>query len=230
MARQLRGQSTVGARLKKEREALGIELTQVEEATNIRRSYLLALERGTPARLPEIYWLGFLRQYAVFLKLNPDELVSELQKEVEPHLVSAHLRFAPKRVTDSRTIDLTARNLFLVGAAVFVSVVFGLIGLQLYRFAGMPSITITSPASRFVLAPEGDVAFAGKVERQQEFLLNNQPVTITPQGEFTQTLHFPPGVSTVELVAIGRQGRTNRRLITVSVPQPTAREQSTISN
>ena len=64
----------LGERLRQAREAKGISLEQAEEGTKIRRRFLEALEAEDYGQLPgEAYVRGFLRNYAYFLGLNPDE-------------------------------------------------------------------------------------------------------------------------------------------------------------
>lgn len=66
----------IGSVLRQRREALGITVDQVQEATKIRSRYLLALENDEFSQMPaEIYALGFLRAYARYLGLDGEALV-----------------------------------------------------------------------------------------------------------------------------------------------------------
>jgi len=76
---------SIGERLRQRRESLGRSLKDVENATKIRVRYLEALERDDMAALPaEVYALGFLRSYARYLGLEPEELVSAWRRLREP--------------------------------------------------------------------------------------------------------------------------------------------------
>jgi len=67
----------VGQWLRETREGKGISLAEVEEVTRIRQKFLAALEADDYAALPgEVYVRGFLRNYATFLGLNPDEVLA----------------------------------------------------------------------------------------------------------------------------------------------------------
>jgi cytoskeleton protein RodZ len=75
---------TVGQKLRQARQARSLSLEQVAEATYMRPRYLQALEDGDLDVLPSITQArGFLRSYADFLGLNPDELLAELPREME---------------------------------------------------------------------------------------------------------------------------------------------------
>lgn len=70
---------TLGQRLRKAREAKQLSLAAVEEATRIRRQYLEALEADQYDALPGTVFLrGFVRNYALFLGLDPEELLALL--------------------------------------------------------------------------------------------------------------------------------------------------------
>lgn len=62
----------LGDLLRNTREAKGLSLQQVEEGTKIRHAYLQALEEEAFDRLPAaVYVRGFLKNYALFLGLDP---------------------------------------------------------------------------------------------------------------------------------------------------------------
>ena len=77
-----------GAMLKKAREEKGWSYQDVEKVIKIRVRYLQALEQEEYSVLPgETYTKGFLRSYAKYLALDPEEIISlynsSRQKEVE---------------------------------------------------------------------------------------------------------------------------------------------------
>lgn len=100
------GDRTLGALLKAARDGKGVTLPAAEKATRIRQRYLEALEENRSEDLPEpVFVKGFIRNYAIFLGLNPQEMldlyrserglkkeVADVQPEIEP------LR-TPSRVT-----------------------------------------------------------------------------------------------------------------------------------
>lgn len=66
----------IGDTLRNAREARKLTLKDVSKETNIVVKYLEALENEEFDKFPsETYLLGFLRSYAEFLRLDPDELV-----------------------------------------------------------------------------------------------------------------------------------------------------------
>jgi len=79
----------LGELLRATREAKGVSLAEVEEATKIREKYLAALEAEEFDVLPgEVYVRGFLRNYAIYLGLDPNDVLALRgypTSEVEEH-------------------------------------------------------------------------------------------------------------------------------------------------
>ena len=70
----------VGSRLREAREQQGLSLEQAEETTRIRRVFLEALEEERFDVLPgDVYTSGFIRNYAQFLGLDPQELLASFR-------------------------------------------------------------------------------------------------------------------------------------------------------
>src|SRR5580765_1587347 len=69
-------------RLYAARERKGVDLYRAERDTKIRARYLGALERGDYKELPgAVYTKGFLRNYALYLGLDPDEVLNHWRRE-----------------------------------------------------------------------------------------------------------------------------------------------------
>ena len=72
----------ISTRLRLAREARGVDLFRVERDTKIRVKFLSALELGLFSELPaEVYARGFLRNYASYLGMDPDEAWEEWRRE-----------------------------------------------------------------------------------------------------------------------------------------------------
>ena len=73
---------SLSERLYAARKRKGVDLYRAERETKIRARYLGALERGDDADLPGgVYTKGFLRNYALYLGLDPDEALSQWRRE-----------------------------------------------------------------------------------------------------------------------------------------------------
>jgi cytoskeletal protein RodZ len=75
----------LGTWLRQRREELGISLDQAEADTRIRARYLEALEGEDFEALPDpVVGRGFLRNYAAYLELDPQEAASRFSQFVPP--------------------------------------------------------------------------------------------------------------------------------------------------
>src|SRR5688572_1471155 len=74
----------VGETLQLARERKGVDLYRAERDTKIRLRYLSALEDGAYEDLPApVYTKGFLRNYAIYLGLDPEEILERWRDEME---------------------------------------------------------------------------------------------------------------------------------------------------
>ena len=75
--------SELGQTLRTAREELGLSLEQVQEATKIRKQYLIAIEEGDYSALPGSFYVrAFVKNYAEAVGLNPEELLSYYKHEL----------------------------------------------------------------------------------------------------------------------------------------------------
>lgn len=70
--------STLGTIVRQRRTEMNLTLKEVETATSIRMNYLQAIENDQAQRsIPPVYAQGFVRQYAIFLGLDADQLLRD---------------------------------------------------------------------------------------------------------------------------------------------------------
>lgn len=74
----------IGQRLRAAREALDLSISQVEQRTRIRARFLEALEAGDYSSMTQVQAQGFLRNYARFLGLDIELLLSEIEDDKGP--------------------------------------------------------------------------------------------------------------------------------------------------
>lgn len=91
----------IGAVLRSQREKLGYSLKEISEATRIRKTFLESLEDNQFTDLPgHVYVVGFIKSYALYLGLDCDSLLAELE---EPETSSAPRSLASVPITKSQS-------------------------------------------------------------------------------------------------------------------------------
>ncbi len=127
----------LGNMLRTARAEKGVSLAQAEAATMIRRSYLEALEDDEYALLPgSVYVKGFLRNYAVYLGLDPSHVLSIYHREYpdQSQQVVAPATIKPRGTSQLITGGTLAGVLLIVVVAVFGTYVFRQV--EAFRQAG----------------------------------------------------------------------------------------------
>jgi len=148
-------------RLVAARERKGVDLARAERDTKIRARYLAAIERGDYRELPgAVYTKGFLRNYAIYLNLDPEDVLRQWRRERGDQLPTEPVVVAPKAILETPR-PLTFSPSVVVAAMMTVAVVFFGIYLasQLMRFAKPPTLEVVSPASAVVEAPESATTY-----------------------------------------------------------------------
>jgi cytoskeletal protein RodZ len=130
------------------RERKGVDLYRAERDTKIRARYLAALERGDYKELPgPVYTKGFLRNYALYLGLDPDEVLLQWRRERgDPREGEKPVIVVPRPIATPRK-GLAFSPAIVVAALMTLAIIaFGAyLGVQLLRFAKPPTIAVTEP-------------------------------------------------------------------------------------
>ena len=144
-------------RLVAARERKGVDIYRAERDTKIRARYLEALEHGDYRELPgAVYTKGFLRNYALYLGLDPEEVLLQWKHErgdaaipAEPVLAVPKPLAAPRQgLTFSPVVVVAALLTVLIGVfAIYM-------GIQLVRFAKPPTLEVTNPSQLVIDVPE----------------------------------------------------------------------------
>ncbi len=142
------------------REAKGVDLLRAERETKIRRQYLSAMERGAWEELPAgVYARGFLRNYAIYLGLDPDEVLAAWARErgevpVEPSIVVPRPIEAPRKGVVLGPGIIVA-GLVTLGALAIIAY----IGFQLLRFSEPPTLSVTDPPAAVTEVAEDTTSY-----------------------------------------------------------------------
>jgi cytoskeletal protein RodZ len=148
-------------RLYAAREIKGVDLYRAERDTKIRARYLSALERGDYKELPgAVYTKGFLRNYALYLGLDADEILEQWRRERGNPRETPQAPVAPRPLAAPRK-GLTFSPFIIVLALMTVGVLIfaAYLGVQLLRFAKPPTIAVTQPSTAVVDAEDNATSY-----------------------------------------------------------------------
>ncbi len=232
-----RDPTKLGEVLRTAREAKFIDLARVERDTKIRVRYLSALERGEYRDLPAaVYTKGFLRNYGLYLGLDPEYLVDlyRLESGSAVDRPMGPMRPRPIAAGQGRSLVVTSGAVAAVILTVLVlAFVVYLVG-EFVTFARTPDLRITDPAGDLASYIGAEYTIRGVTEPNStvttQGLRQNPTTTADGQGAFSVTVGLVPGANVITLVAsdplTGRDSAAVRRTITVvqkgASPPPSA--------
>jgi cytoskeletal protein RodZ len=217
--------------LRAARERKGVDLYRAERDTRIRVRYLAALERGDYRELPgSVYTAGFLRNYALYLGLDAEEVLGLWRRE------RGDLTRTEPSIVVRRTLPSAARTLSvspsIVVAALMVVVVAALgiyLAIQVLRFAKPPFLEVLRPTSALVEADESDTTYdiqgrsiaGGTITITTPGREQPYRTTALADGTWSITVDLRRGQNKFEVSAVdpetGREA-DSRRVVQVNVP------------
>lgn len=128
----------VGNVLKEARIAKGLSLEEIQEQTKIQKRYLLAVEEDNLHLLPgKFYARAFIREYALAVDLNPDDLLGEAEIEVPKEITKNNVTYSRmwSRKVNSQTKNTSSFSfvpLFIV-VLLIIGIIF--VAITLYQKA-----------------------------------------------------------------------------------------------
>jgi cytoskeletal protein RodZ len=146
----------LGEQLRAARTRKGVSIDEAADATKIRRRYLIALERDDHAGLPGgTYGRVFVRTYASYLGLDPEEMAAMLPAAPSP--TAGQIERPAGFVRPPRAIATVLIAVFSVGALAAV-----IVALQLRQAGPEESDTTASGVPLPTAAPATATSAAGQ--------------------------------------------------------------------
>ncbi|MBN2736975.1 MAG: helix-turn-helix domain-containing protein [Spirochaetales bacterium] len=170
-----------GEKLKEARESKGYSVEQIARETKISKHFIVALENEEFSTFPsETYLIGFLKNYADFLSLEPDRLVTLYRnfKIQEQPIPMDELLNMKKKVSPFFIVIMSLAGIGLVAGILFV----------LMNFVFSP-VTITKVAGEVPVVETVANSNENMSALQEEYLFKEEIVTkVFRQGD---SIRFP---------------------------------------
>jgi cytoskeletal protein RodZ len=230
----------LGTVLRTAREARFIDLARVERDIKIRVRYLSALERGDYRDLPDsVYTRGFLRNYGLYLGLDPEYLIDlyRLESGIPVERPSMPSRRRSMDVRQGRSLVVSSGAIAAAILTILVAALVVYVVGELVIFGGTPDLRITDPAADVVAWQGDEYTIRGVTEPNSTIttdgLRQNPSTTADADGAFSVLVGLVPGANVITLVAndplTGRDSAAVRRTITVvPAPSPTPTTPSSV--
>jgi cytoskeletal protein RodZ len=227
---------TLGEVLQAARERKGVDLFRAERDTKIRLKYLSALEDDDLAELPPpVYTKGFIRNYALYLGLEPEEVIGRWRDQLQLQRRQERVVVAPPPrplAAPRRGPSITPGMIVAAMISVVVLAFLAFIGWQVFRFVQAPPVALTYPASLVSEIDADSVTLtgtAGMASRVTITSADGQTFTATASaedGSWSRSVPLAKGRN--DFVVVARDPITERDsdpvrvIITVPLPEVTS--------
>ncbi|MDP1833758.1 MAG: DUF4115 domain-containing protein [Candidatus Moranbacteria bacterium] len=203
---------TLGEKLMNLRGERRISLNEISRSTRIQLKYLEYLEAGDYKKLPaDVYVKGFLRGYAEFLGVDENILIRLYEKEkgIKKNLEKVADNMAEKKeninmspfLITPKIIAITLGALFVFGGLFYLYKEIG-------AFANTPKLVILNPGQNAV-EDGNSVVVEGVTDKDAKVFINNQPILVSDEGRFSESLALQSGANAINIRAVNRFDKTN---------------------
>ena len=201
---------TVGQILREERERKFYSLEEIEKVTKIRVELLEALEADNWSKLPPATFVqGFIKSYGRFLGLDTNKLLAIFRREFSEHKNPPRILQSFSNPLTTNRFNLTPSKLISLVVVGLVLVFFGYLWFE-YRYLVLsPKLELTYPLDQVTVSEES-IDIKGSTDPEATLSLNNQPVAIESNGQFSEEIKLIEGSNTLSLQATSKIGKVTK--------------------
>lgn len=188
---------TAGEVLKSKRESLGKSLDVVSKETKIQRRFLQYIENNDFSKFDsEIFLTGFIKIYSQYLDLDTNKLLA-LYRRSRPAYHQA-ISKSKRKEFKFKKFTITPKSLVTILSVLFLVLIMGYIGYQIYKFQSPPHLTIDSPINDQEINT-ADITIKGKTDPNSILEINGSVVSINDDGSFEKAIELQEGINVITI-------------------------------
>ena len=201
---------TVGQILREERERKFYTLDEIEKVTKIRKELLEALEADDWGKLPPSTFVqGFIKSYGKFLGLDTQKLLAIFRREFSEHKNPPRVLQSFSNPLTTNKFNLTPSKLISLVVVGIVLIFFGYLWFE-YRYLVLPpKLEVTYPPDQITVAEES-INVKGNTDPEATLSLNNQPVAISNDGQFSAEIKLSEGTNKLSIESTSKIGKITK--------------------
>jgi cytoskeleton protein RodZ len=190
---------TVGEVLKKQRKNLNKSIEQVALDTKIQPRFIKYIEENDFEKFDSsVYAQGFIKIYAKYLNLNEDRILAIYRRSVPNIEKPQQTMRETKNVSGSKRI--TPKTITIALSVFFFLIVGSYISYQIYQFQSPPQIDIQTPEDNLSVQQDS-IEVKGVTDTNSTLFINDTPVELNDNGEFSKNIELNPGVNLITILA-----------------------------
>lgn len=187
--------------LKNKRLEKKINIEKVAQKTGIHIKYLEALEKGDFSAMPSgVYSKNFLKEYALFLGIDYQELLDMLNDQNYFSDSESKNGFFNRQKTKKRD--------FLFFPKIIKNILIILIVLGCFAYLGVSLKKIITPPELFVSFPSEDITVhdtsinvVGSTDPEASITINGEVVSNNKNGDFSKNINLKNGMNIIKISA-----------------------------
>lgn len=211
MINSLKKSETIGERLKKQREQLGLTLIEVAHRIQAPPQFVQALEEDDYKRFPaKVYALGFFKRLLQELAVpDSEEWLKGFNNEWGVRMFRKTKEAVPLPENRGEEPYITPARLWTgMGILLFV-VLLIFLSLRFTNFVTMPELNLEMPREQEVLEKPA-VKIKGRTEKESQLTVNGRGIKIDGQGNFEEDIELVTGLNTLEFRTQNRFGKESK--------------------
>lgn len=193
---------TIGQIIGTARKDKKYSFEKLEEITKIKSSFIEAIENEDWKSLPTFPTvLGFVKSLAGVFEMDEKMAVAVLKRD-----------YPPKKLTINPKPDISSKPMwnprftFFIGIGVIILLILGYLGFQYSKFTSPPKISLQSPIEGQIVENSTVLVF-GSTDIDAKITVNNEPVLVDEDGNFSTNLGVGPETTDVTVTATSRSGK-----------------------
>ena len=168
---------TAGEVLKTKRESIGKSLESVSEDTKIQIRFLKYIEDNDFSKFDsDVFLTGFIKIYAQYLDLDSTKVLA-LFRRSKPTIKKGDPKTKSKPLFKFKKSFLTPKFFISLSVTLFLLLVIGYIGIQIYNFQSPPKLQITQPLNEQTTTSQY-LTVKGKTDADSSLDINNEGINI----------------------------------------------------
>lgn len=193
---------TVGEILKNEREKKGYSLLHIEKKIRIRESFLRAVEENNWSRsASKIYIEGIIKNYALFLGLDPKRVLAFFRRDYEK-IDDVSFR----KAVSSKHLIPESKKYATLGLIILILTFLSYFAYQLKLYFSPPKVQLLAPKES-IFKKTDKIRIVGKTEKEAVVTIFKDRVFQNRDGVFSYDFALNKGKNTLVIEVTGANGK-----------------------
>ncbi len=213
---------TAGEVIKNKRESLGQDLNSVSVDTKIQKRFLEYIENNQFDKFDsKIFATGFIKIYSKYLGLDVEKILALYRRSTLVEVKKNDKKQGINKKRKLLKINISPKILAITTLVIFLLLIVGYVGYQIYKFQTPPSLTIVAPIDGYITNEESTI-LKGLTQESVLIDVNDKQVDVNSKGEFETEIFLIEGVNTITVRALKSSNsnlETNKTLKVIYTPQ-----------